>query len=329
MEAVQPSPAGLERFGLALENFTPADREPDFDTVLAYARRAEELGYASIWAWDHLLLGTRRPFPFLESLTTLAALATATTRVRLGTGVLVLPLRNPLVLAKATATLDRISHGRLTLGLAGGWYEREFQAAGIAFKRRGRIFEHNLEALEAFWSGDPVSGEQDGIAYRDALMLPRPTQRPRPKLLIGGYVETVLRRAATRSDGWLTYFYTPESFASAWKKVRDFAEAAGRDPDELENVAQLPIYVADDYETADRRCREYVDAYCDLPEWSESSVESSIRGTPEQCAEQLADHFRAGVQHVCLCPADYEIEQIERIAAQVLPLVDDVPVGAG
>jgi alkanesulfonate monooxygenase len=275
-----------------------------------------------------MLLGTRTPFPLLESLTTLTAVAMATTTVRLGTGVLVLPLRNPLVLAKTTASLDLVSGGRLTLGLATGWYEREFHAAGVPFKRRGRIFEHNLEALQQFWSGEPVSGEQDGIAYRNAVMVPRPAQRPRPTILIGGYVEKVLRRVATKSDGWLTYFYTPASFASAWRKIRAYAEEAGRDPDELQNVAQLPIYVDDDPATAERRCREYIDAYCDLPEWSQASPDSAIHGTAEQCAEQLAEHFSVGVQHICLCPAGYEIEQIERIAAEVLPRLAGVEVGA-
>jgi probable F420-dependent oxidoreductase len=316
------------RFGLALENFTADPKEPDIDALVAYARRAEELGFASLWAWDHMLLGTRRPFPFLESLTTLAALATVTRTVRLGTGVLVLPLRNPLVLAKECATIDRISDGRLTLGLAAGWYEREFHAAGVPFKRRGRIFEHNLEAMQRFWSGELVAGEQDGIEYRNVLMLPTPVQSPRPKLLIGGYVDKVLKRVATKSDGWLTYFYTPESFERSWRKVCDFAEEAGRDPEDLENVAQLPICVGGSFEAADRRAREYIAEYFDLPEWSESSADSAIRGTPEECAEQLARQFDAGVQHICLCPAGYDPEQVERIAAEVLPLLADTPAKA-
>lgn len=317
-----------ERFGLALENFTPARKEPDIGEILAYSRRAEELGYGSLWAWDHMLLGTRTPFPFLDALTTLTAVAMQTSRVRLGTGVLVLPLRNPLVLAKTTAALDLVSGGRLTLGMATGWYEREFDAAGVPFKQRGRIFEHNLDALQGFWTGEPVSGERNGIAYRNAVMLPRPVQRPGPKVLIGGYVDKVLRRVATKSDGWLTYFYRPESFATAWKRIREFAEEAGRDPDELENVAQLPIYVDDDPAVAGRRCREYIEEYCDLPAWSQASPDSAIRGTAEQCAEQLAEHFAVGVQHICLCPAGYELEQVERIAAEVLPLLSDVSVSA-
>jgi probable F420-dependent oxidoreductase len=318
----------MERFGLALENFTAAPKEPDVDALLAYAGRAEELGFTSLWAWDHMLLGTRKPFPFLDSLTTLAALAPQTSRVRLGTGVLILPLRNPLVMAKVCATLDRLCGGRLTLGLATGWYEREFNAAGVLYRRRGRVFEHNLEALQRFWSGELVSGEENGIEYRNVLMLPTPLQRPRPKLLIGGYVDKVLQRVATKSDGWLTYFYTPESFAGAWAKIRSFAEEAGRDPDTLENVAQLPICVDSSFEAADRRTRDYIAEYFDLPEWSESSAESSIRGTPEECAEQLAKQFEAGVQHICLCPVGYEQEQVERIAAEVLPLVADAYAGA-
>jgi len=138
-------------------------------------------------------------------------------------------------------------------------------------------------------------------------------------VLIGGYVDRVLRRVATMSDGWLTYFYTPASFRSAWGRIRDHAEAAGRDPDSLTNVAQVPICVSSSFEDADRRVRAFVAEYFDVPAWSESSPDSAIRGTPEQCASQLAEHFAAGTQHVVLVPCDYALDQVERIAAEVLP----------
>jgi probable F420-dependent oxidoreductase len=309
------------RFGLAVENFTPASKEPDADAIVAYAQRAEELGFASFWAWDHMLLGTRRPFPFLESLTTLTALAMATRSARLGTGVLVLPLRNPVVLAKTAASVDLVSHGRLTLGLAAGWYEREFDTCGVPFRRRGRLFEEHLDLIYRLWTGEPVSGESAGIQFSAAVMLPVPRQRPRPKVLIGGYVDRVLRRVATLADGWLTYFYTADSFRRAWQKIGAFAEEAGRDPETLENVAQLPICVDSSYEAADAKVRDYVAEYFDVAEWSESTPDSAIRGTPEQCAEQLAEHLEAGVQHIALVPFGYRLEQVERIAAEVLPLV--------
>src|ERR1700759_2726072 len=102
-------------FGLAVENFTPASRTPNMDAIVDYAHRAEDLGFTSLWAWDHMFLGTARPFPFLESLTTLAVLARETAHARLGTGVLVLPLRGAAVLAKTAAPIETISGGRLTL----------------------------------------------------------------------------------------------------------------------------------------------------------------------------------------------------------------------
>jgi probable F420-dependent oxidoreductase len=307
------------RFGVALENFCPAPGEPSIDRILAYTARAEALGFASVWAWDHILLGTKRPFPFLESLSTLAAVAAATQRVQLGIGVLVLPLRNPVVLAKVLASLDQISKGRLVLGLAAGWYEREFQACGIPFAERGKIFVQNLEVMRRLWTENRVDGSAGAYVFNQATMLPRPVQRPHPPMLIGGYVDRVLRRVARYGDGWLTYFYTPETFRATWAKIRTFAEDAGRDPAELRNVSQLPICVAASYEEADRRIKDFVGRYFDVAPWSESTPESAIRGTPPQCAEQLAAHLDAGVQHICLIPSDYGNDQLEVIARDVLP----------
>ncbi len=316
------------KLGLAVENFTPAPKEPDVEAILAYGRRAEELGFESLWAWDHMFLGTQRPFPFLESLSTLLLLARETERVELGTGILVLPLRNAAVLAKTAATLDIVSRGRLTLAMAVGWYEREFDACGVPFKQRGRIFEENLELIKRFWTGEPVSGEARGIPFRNALMLPPPARRPRPRLLVGGYVDKVLKRVAEQSDGWLTYFYAPEAFSGAWHRIREYAQQAGRDPDALDNVAQLAFCIGDSFETADRQVRRYIDDYFDLPAWSESTAESAIRGTAEQCAEQIANYANVGVQHICLVPHRYEQEQVERFAAEVMPLVADIAVPA-
>jgi probable F420-dependent oxidoreductase len=313
-------------FGLAVENFTPASRTPDMDAIVDYAHRAEELGFTSLWAWDHMFLGTARPFPFLESLTTLAVLARETGKARLGTGVLVLPLRGAAVLAKTAATIEAISEGRLTLGMAVGWYEREFDACGVPFRRRGRIFEENLQLMQAFWTGERVSGEARGLSFRNALMLPKPSPRPRPELLIGGYVDKVLKRVAEQSDGWLTYFYEAEPFAASWKKIRDYAELANRDPSELRNVSQLTLCIDESFEKADRRARQYIGDYFDLPEWSSATAESAIRGTPEQCAEQIAGHAAAGVQHICLVPVNYEPQQVERFATEVAPLVSGLSV---
>jgi probable F420-dependent oxidoreductase len=305
------------RIGLAVQNFAPASTPPSFPRMIAYAQRAEALGFSSLWAWDHIFLGAKEPYPFLESLTTLTVLAGVTDKAELGTGVLVLPVRNPAVLAKTTATVDIVSAGRLTLGVAAGWYKREFEAVGVPFERRGRIFVENLALLEAFWSGEPVSGD----GFRNATMAPTPHQSPRPKLLVGGYVDAVLRRAGTLSDGWLVYFYTPDAFARSWAKVRAFARDAGRDPSTLENMAQVAFCVDTSFEAADRRVKAFIGDYFDLPPWSEASLDSAIRGTAQQCAEQILAQADAGVQHLCLVPRNYDIDQLERFASDVRPLL--------
>ena len=313
-------------FGLALENFTPERKAPDMDAVTAYSAAAEELGFTSVWAWDHLFLGARRPFPFLEALTTLTMVAARTSRIRLGTGVLVLPLREPAVLAKTTATIQLASGGRLVLGVAAGWYEREFDATAVPFRQRGQVFERNLDMLYRLWEQDDVTGDWDGRVLTHVRMLPLP--RPRPQLLIGGYVDRVLRRVATRSDGWMTYFYTAKSIAGALGRIRGYAEEAGRDPDQLNVVAEVPLCIGSSYEEASSLSAQYVGEYFDVPAWSEATAESAVRGTPEQCAGQIAAYLDAGVKELVFCPYNYEIEQVRRLAAEVLPLVGKMRAGA-
>lgn len=312
-------------FGLAVENFTSAQKTPQIEELLATACRAEQLGFTSLWAWDHLFLGSRQPFPQLEALTTLAVLASHTTTIELGTGILVLPIRDPALLAKTAATIQSISQGRLRLGLATGWYEREFDATGTPFKGRGRIFERNLEICTQLWTEDEVTGTWDELSFRRVKMLPPP--QPRPQILIGGYVDRVLKRVVTLGDGWLTYFYTAEAFRKSWRKIQRFAEEAGRDPDELHSLNQLPICIGSSKEQAQALAGQWLATYFDTPEWSDATPDSAICGTPEDCAEQLAAHFDAGVQEVCLVPYTYDPDQVERFAAEVRPLLGTL-VGA-
>ncbi len=138
---------------------------------------------------------------------------------------------------------------------------------------------------------------------------------------MGGYVDRVLRRVGEMSDGWLTYFYKPEDFVESWQKVLGFAEAAGRDPATLTNAAQLPICVDDSYEDADRRIRDFVAANFDEPVWSNATVDSAIRGTPEQCADQIAEHLAAGVEHMIFVPWEYDAGQVDALAKEILPRV--------
>src|SRR3989475_7677593 len=245
-------------FGLAIKNFVGPTETPDIDELYRYAQRAEALGFESLWAWDHVILGVEPSFPILDAVGTLTAIAARTEKIKLGTGVLVLPLRNPTVAAKAIGTLDVISKGRLILGVAAGWYAREFDAVGVPFKQRGRLFERNLDILMRLWTEERATLKVDEFNLREAVMVPRTAQRPRPPILIGGYVDAVLKRAGTVGDGWLTYFYTPESFTKGWQKVQAFATEAGRDPSKLTSTNQLAIYVGTNRAETEKNMRHWL-----------------------------------------------------------------------
>jgi probable F420-dependent oxidoreductase len=305
--------------GLAIKNFVGPAETPNVDAILAYSQRAEELGFESLWAWDHVILGVEPSFPILDAVGILTAIAVCTTRIKLGTGILVLPLRNPTVAAKAIGTLDVISKGRLILGVAAGWYAREFDAVGVPFKQRGKLFERNLDILTRLWTEDRVSLQRDEFNLREAVMRPRPVQQPRPPILIGGYVDAVLRRAATTGDGWLTYFYTPESFRRSWDKVLGFARAAGRDPRTLTSTNQLAIHVGRSRAETEAPLRHWLETEWDVAAWSESTIEHAIRGDVGECVEQLRAHVASGVDRIILIPYRYEREQVEIIAREILP----------
>jgi alkanesulfonate monooxygenase len=307
------------RVGLAIKNFVGPTETPDVDAILAYAERAEALGFESLWAWDHVILGVEPSFPILDSVGILTAIAARTRTIKLGTGVMVLPLRNPTVTAKALGTLDAISKGRLILGVAAGWYAREFDAVGVPFRQRGRLFERNLDILTRLWTEERVSLQVDEFNLREAVMRPRPVQQPRPPILIGGYVDAVLRRVATRGDGWLTYFYTPESYRKSWEKIVGFAREAGRDPRALTGTNQLAIYVGRSRAETEAPMRHWLQTEWDVAAWSESTIEHAIRGSADECAAQLRAHVATGVDRLILIPYRYEPEQVEILAREILP----------
>jgi probable F420-dependent oxidoreductase len=305
--------------GLAIKNFVGPTETPDVRGLYRYAERAEVLGFESLWAWDHVILGVDPSFPILDAVGTLTALAARTSKIRLGTGVLVLPLRNPTVAAKALGTLDVISNGRLIVGVAAGWYAREFDAVGVPFKQRGRLFERNLDILVRLWTEARVTLQADEFNLREAVMRPPTVQRPRPPILIGGYVDAVLKRVATKADGWLTYFYTPESYTRAWQKIVGFAREAGRDPKTLTGTNQLAILVGASRAETEEPMRRWLQTEWDVAAWSESTIEHAIRGSVKECIEQLRAHVASGVDRLILIPYRYQPEQVELIAREILP----------
>src|SRR3989449_10921582 len=137
----------MPAIGLALKNFVGPAETPDIDALYTYAARAEALGFESLWAWDHVILGVEPAFPILDAVGTLTAIAARTSRIKLGTGILVLPLRNPTVAAKARGTPDVGSKRRLILGVPARWYAREFATGAVPVQRRGRLVQRDITIL--------------------------------------------------------------------------------------------------------------------------------------------------------------------------------------
>jgi alkanesulfonate monooxygenase len=305
-------------FGIAARNFTAYPEMPDARALVDYGVRMEELGFDSLWVWDHMLLGVEPNFPIIDSLMVLTAVAARTKRIKLGTGILVLPLRNAVALAKQLSSMDLLSDGRLVMGMASGWYKREFDAVGIPFEKRGKIMDENLDLMRRLWTEPSVTGEYQRYNPSKAVMYPKPKQERIP-ILIGGYVDRVLQRAATVGDGWLTYFYTPEGFTKSWTKIRNFAKEAGKDPDKLLNASQIPIMVGPSKEAVQADMMDWLNKEWDFPEHSDCTRDSAIMGSVDECVAQLKEHRAAGVQKIIFVPYKYKTDQIETIAREIIP----------
>jgi len=221
------------QLGVTLRNMGPQSRP---ETLVACARAADEAGLESLWITDHLAIppddaegsGGR----YTDPLTTLAWLAAATARIRLGTGVLILPYRRPLPVAKAVATVQELSGGRLLLGVGVGWMDAEFRALGTDRRRRGRDTDEALDLLRRCFADDVV--EAHGQRF---LFLPRPE---RPPIYVGGAGEHALRRVVRFGDGWLPMGADPEKLRPAAARLAELAAAAGRATPEIVAFGRLP-----------------------------------------------------------------------------------------
>jgi probable F420-dependent oxidoreductase len=237
------------------------------DPLLKIALKAETLRYSSIFVTDHVVLPAsmaRSVYPYsptrqlpggaaqdyLEPLALLAYLAHATTKIRIGTSVLVVPYRNPLVVAKMLATVDRLSKGRVILGAGVGWLREEFEAlAAPAFEDRGTVTDEYLKLMRAAWTTDPVTFEGRHYKVAGVHALPKPVQRGGIPVWIGGHTDAAVKRAGTLGDAWhpiglrppaLLY---PEEYRMKAEQVRAWAKRAGRDPRSVQLTLRVPMNV--------------------------------------------------------------------------------------
>lgn len=214
------------------------------ENLTRFAQRADELGYASLWTFQRLLVPADREAEpqyrsVLDPLLALAYAAARTSRIRLGVALINMPFTSPVQLAKQAATLDVLSGGRLELGLGIGWSPLEFAATGAAEDHRGARAEEYLAVLRALWSGGGDGFKGRFHTLPPGRMDPKPVQRPGPPILLGGVVPAALRRAGRLADGWLSRSATNlTSIGASVAVVREAAEGAGRDPQAVRVVVR-------------------------------------------------------------------------------------------
>jgi probable F420-dependent oxidoreductase len=297
--------------GLALPQFdfsVPGERPLRWQTTVEYAQRAERLGFGSVWLADHLFFdvvkygGPDEQFDVYDPLAGLAALARATSEVRLGILVASVPLRPPSVLAKALSTVDVLSHGRLIAGLGAGNYEPEFVAAGVPFERpavRLQRLEEAIDILDGLFAGGPFTYE--GRHYRtiDARCLPTPVQQPRPPIWLGGKGDRLIELCGRKADGWNTvWVWTREDYKERLEVLDRACERAGRDPASVTRSLGLNTLVGEDGRDLERRFRRLqerslpglVDGVS-LDEWRRGR----LVGTVGEVVEELAAWRSLGV----------------------------------
>ena len=208
------------------------------------------MGFESVWTGEHVAIPqdyvSRYPYnntgrigvpmetPFTDPLITLSFVAAHTTRLRLGTGINILPQCNPLLLAKQVASLDHLSGGRLLLGLGVGWLAEEFKAMGAPFENRGKRFEDYLTAMKKVWSGNLAEYQSQFLDWHGFKSFPLPNQRPHPPIIIGGHSMAALRRTVAMGDGWFGFARNAGELGEILIKLRAAASAAERDPDSIE-----------------------------------------------------------------------------------------------
>jgi probable F420-dependent oxidoreductase len=237
------------KFGVVFANTGPF---ADGAAAAAMAVAAEEAGFESLWTVEHVVVpsGYESAYPYDPSgkmpggedvdipdpLIWLAWVASATSTIRLATGILIVPQRNPVVLAKELATLDHLSGGRVELGIGVGWLEEEFDAIGVPFSERGKRTDDNIAAMRALWSQEKATFHGEFTSFDECISRPRPVSGAIP-VHVGGHTDIAARRAGRLGDGFFPGRGKPQELARTFDLVRSTAREHGRDPDAIELTA--------------------------------------------------------------------------------------------
>ena len=287
--------------------------EHETGPLLGLAERAEGLGFDSVWVGDSLLARPRH-----EPLTLLAAVSGRTRQVKLGTAVLVVPMRNPVLLAHQIATLDQVSDGRVLLGVGAGIdapnVQAEFAAAGAPWDKRFGTMLEAVWLMRKLWTGEPV--EWDGrwkVAH--GRLAPKPVQPGGPPMWGGGSAPASLTRAARHVDGWFpTGPADPAAWGQKWESVKAEARAAGRNADAMTGALYLTLSVADNAEKAEENLMAYLNNYYGALGPKMRAGEACYAGPPEGTGRWLEGFIEAGARHLVLRFAGDHERQMETVS---------------
>ncbi|HMH50561.1 MAG TPA: LLM class flavin-dependent oxidoreductase [Candidatus Acidoferrum sp.] len=316
-----------------LVNPIPFARPEDF---VRLAQAAERLGYDAVWGNDHVTAAPyvrtkwSEPPNFYEVLITLATVGAHTRRVRLGTAVLVLPLRDPVLLAKQVATLDQLTGGRVVLAVGLGAYREEFEAhwPRRATARRGDLLDEGLHALRLLLTERTASHAGAHYAFEKLELHPKPVQRPLP-IYIGGHNEAAVARAARFGQGWLPGWRPLDEIKSRTALLRRLTAEAGRDPREVEAAVQFTLHLGRTAEAAAARYRatgmvQHRRSLAHSGRDPALAEANNLIGSPESVGETIAFLREAGVDHLCALQFPHDtvgemLEQMDWFARDVMP----------
>ncbi|HLM16751.1 MAG TPA: TIGR03619 family F420-dependent LLM class oxidoreductase [Acidimicrobiia bacterium] len=278
----------------------------------------ESLPIASLWVGGHVA----SPNPSPEAMVALAWLAARTTRVRVGTAILLLPLYPPAVVAKQIADLDRATGGRITLGVGvGGEYPSEFAACGVPIGERGPRTDDAIPLLRALWSGEPVSHHGQFVTFDDVRIHPPPLQGSGLPIVVAGRQPAAMRRAARLGDGWMPYLYSPRRYAESVTVIRETAAAGGRDLSAFEWFAFVFVNLDDDGDQAREHAAQFLGGTYTKGDFAAMVDRVAAAGTVDQVTTTLQAFVDAGARHLIFTPMVRGNPRplLDRLVGEVLP----------
>ena len=282
------------------------------------ARIAEELGYDYLLTGEHVMFHT----PTANNMVSLAAAAGATERIKLMSGIVLVPLYPAALLAKQAAVLDVVSDGRFSLGIGvGGEFPKEFDAVGVPVKERGARTDEALEVIHRLLTEKDVHFDGRFTKLDGVSIAPRGAQKPRLPFWVAGRKDVAMRRAARHAEGWLPYMYTPDMLADSMVKIAGFTEEAGRPAGTVTGGLFIFTCVHEDRATALALANEQLSKQYNQ-DFSKLVEKYTIAGSPEDCIARLREYMDAGARTIMFsqgCPPDYIEENTRLIAQTIIP----------